>query len=111
VQNLTLSMQKGECFGLLGPNGAGLSPRIPHHQNTLPTHPPTLDRERHCGTRLAGKTTTLSILTGLFPPSSGTAHVGGFDIRSSHVLVNYSFDHHAKSLWECVGRTSTRSTE
>lgn len=51
VQNLTLSMQKGECFGLLGPNGAG-------------------------------KTTTLSILTGLFPPSSGTAHIGGFDIRT-----------------------------
>ncbi|ELR11324.1 ABC transporter A family protein [Acanthamoeba castellanii str. Neff] len=65
VQNLTLSMQKGECFGLLGPNGAGLSPRIP----TITTLHPR-------------KTTTLSILTGLFPPSSGTAHIGGFDIRT-----------------------------
>ncbi|XP_065067747.1 ATP-binding cassette sub-family A member 2-like [Rhopilema esculentum] len=30
----------------------------------------------------AGKTTTMSILTGLFPPTSGTAHVYGHDIRS-----------------------------
>lgn len=29
----------------------------------------------------AGKTTTISILTGLFPPSSGTAKINGFDIR------------------------------
>ncbi|KAK4312219.1 hypothetical protein Pmani_016341 [Petrolisthes manimaculis] len=28
----------------------------------------------------AGKTTTMSMLTGLFPPSSGTALVGGYDI-------------------------------
>jgi ABC-type multidrug transport system ATPase subunit len=30
----------------------------------------------------AGKTTTISMLTGLFPPSSGTAYIGGFDIRT-----------------------------
>lgn len=30
----------------------------------------------------AGKTTTISILTGLFPPTSGTAKIGGFDIRT-----------------------------
>ncbi|KAK2724560.1 phospholipid-transporting ATPase ABCA3-like [Artemia franciscana] len=30
----------------------------------------------------AGKTTTMSMLTGLFPPSSGTAYVNGFDIRT-----------------------------
>nr|XP_029724371.1 ATP-binding cassette sub-family A member 3-like isoform X2 [Aedes albopictus] len=29
----------------------------------------------------AGKTTTMSMLTGMFPPSSGTAIVNGFDIR------------------------------
>lgn len=29
----------------------------------------------------AGKTTTMSILTGLFPPTSGTAFVYGYDIR------------------------------
>uniref|UniRef100_T1IIG4 ABC transporter domain-containing protein n=1 Tax=Strigamia maritima TaxID=126957 RepID=T1IIG4_STRMM len=30
----------------------------------------------------AGKTTTISILTGLFPPTSGTAIINGFDIRT-----------------------------
>lgn len=29
----------------------------------------------------AGKTTTMSMLTGMFPPSSGTAIVNGYDIR------------------------------
>ena len=29
----------------------------------------------------AGKSTTMSMLTGLFPPTSGTALVNGFDIR------------------------------
>jgi ABC-2 type transport system ATP-binding protein len=28
----------------------------------------------------AGKTTTISVLTGLFPPTSGTAQIGGYDI-------------------------------
>ncbi|NWJ10124.1 ABCA1 protein, partial [Crypturellus undulatus] len=30
----------------------------------------------------AGKTTTMSILTGLLPPTSGTAYIQGWDIRS-----------------------------
>ncbi|XP_056883329.1 phospholipid-transporting ATPase ABCA1-like isoform X2 [Takifugu flavidus] len=30
----------------------------------------------------AGKTTTMSILTGLFPPTSGTALISGYDIRT-----------------------------
>lgn len=30
----------------------------------------------------AGKTTTMSMLTGLFPPTSGTALVNGFDIKN-----------------------------
>ncbi|XP_073988160.1 phospholipid-transporting ATPase ABCA1-like isoform X3 [Rhodnius prolixus] len=30
----------------------------------------------------AGKTTTISLLTGLFPPTSGTAVINGFDIRT-----------------------------
>ena len=36
----------------------------------------------------AGKTTTISILTGLFPPTSGTARVGGFDIAEDIDLVH-----------------------
>lgn len=30
----------------------------------------------------AGKTTTISMLTTLIPPSSGTAHVAGFDVQT-----------------------------
>lgn len=30
----------------------------------------------------AGKTTTISMLTGILPPSSGTARIGGYDIRT-----------------------------
>ncbi|KAM9956625.1 hypothetical protein ACTFIR_003351 [Dictyostelium discoideum] len=50
VDNLYLSVRKGEVLGFLGANGAG-------------------------------KTTTISMLTGLYTPTSGTAHVAGLDIR------------------------------
>ncbi|XP_076838313.1 retinal-specific phospholipid-transporting ATPase ABCA4 [Brachyhypopomus gauderio] len=38
----------------------------------------------------AGKTTTLSILTGLFPPTSGTAFIGGKDIRTDMDVIRQS---------------------
>ncbi|XP_032896611.1 ATP-binding cassette sub-family A member 3 [Amblyraja radiata] len=38
----------------------------------------------------AGKTTTLSMLTGLFPPTSGTAHINGFNICKDMALVRQS---------------------
>ena len=38
----------------------------------------------------AGKTTTMSILTGLLPPTSGTAHVNGFDVTTDIDLVRRS---------------------
>lgn len=31
----------------------------------------------------AGKTTTMSMITGMFPPSSGTVLVNGFDVRTN----------------------------
>ncbi|MCK4473582.1 MAG: ATP-binding cassette domain-containing protein, partial [Anaerolineae bacterium] len=30
----------------------------------------------------AGKTTVISMLTGIFPPTSGTARIGGYDITT-----------------------------
>jgi ABC-2 type transport system ATP-binding protein len=33
----------------------------------------------------AGKTTSISMLTGLFPPTSGSAHIGGFDIQKEPI--------------------------
>ncbi|XP_034561698.1 retinal-specific phospholipid-transporting ATPase ABCA4a [Notolabrus celidotus] len=38
----------------------------------------------------AGKTTTMSILTGMFPPSSGTATIYGYDIRTDMDTIRLS---------------------
>ena len=38
----------------------------------------------------AGKTTTMSMLTGLLPPTSGTAHINGFDVTTDIDLVRRS---------------------
>lgn len=38
----------------------------------------------------AGKTTTMSMLTGMFPPSSGTAIIGGYDVRTDIAGVRES---------------------
>jgi len=51
VDNLSLTIAKGELFGLLGPNGAG-------------------------------KTVTIKILCGILEPTSGSANLCGFDIKT-----------------------------
>ncbi|XP_004627914.1 ATP-binding cassette sub-family A member 3 [Octodon degus] len=38
----------------------------------------------------AGKTTTLSMLTGLFPPTSGRAYIGGYEISQDMVQIRKS---------------------
>ena len=38
----------------------------------------------------AGKTTTMSMLTGLYPPTTGTAEVNNYDIRSQISKVRRS---------------------
>ncbi|XP_054718877.1 phospholipid-transporting ATPase ABCA7-like [Uloborus diversus] len=38
----------------------------------------------------AGKTTTISILTGMFPPTTGTAKIYGYDIRTDMDLIRRS---------------------
>jgi len=71
VDNLDLTIEKGEIFGLLGPNGAG-------------------------------KTTTVLMLTTVIKPSSGTAVVGGYDVRENpndvRKLIGICFQE-PKILW------------
>jgi ABC-2 type transport system ATP-binding protein len=56
VDDLNLTIQKGEIFGLLGPNGAG-------------------------------KTTTILVMLGLTEPTSGTAHVCGYNATNDPISV------------------------
>jgi ABC-2 type transport system ATP-binding protein len=41
----------------------------------------------------AGKTTTIKMITGLYAPTHGTVHIGGFDIQKNHIeakkLIGY----------------------
>lgn len=61
VNRLCFAIPQDQCFGFLGENGAGTcSILVPHK---------------------TGKTTTISMLTGFIPPTSGNALVGGYDIR------------------------------
>ena len=50
----------------------------------------------------AGKSTTMSVLTGLFPPTTGTALVNGFDIRkdiqSEQISINQLIQKNIKLL-------------
>src|SRR5712672_1792554 len=51
VNDISLTVPRGELFAVLGPNAAG-------------------------------KTTTIKILAGLINPTSGSAHVAGFDVQT-----------------------------
>ena len=41
----------------------------------------------------AGKTTTIKMITGLYAPTNGTIHIGGFDLQKNHIeakqLIGY----------------------
>jgi ABC-2 type transport system ATP-binding protein len=41
----------------------------------------------------AGKTTTIKMITGLYAPTNGTVHIGGYDIQKNHIeakkLIGY----------------------
>ena len=43
-----------------------------------------------CSLPLPGKTTTMSILTGLFPPTAGTAYINGNSILSNMDIIRES---------------------
>ena len=96
VNELSLTIRTGEIFGLLGPNGAVL----PLHMH-LPMSvllfcfflacvcPPPVPTSSFAScfsfvllNVLQGKTTTISMLTGVESSSEGSASICGFDIRT-----------------------------
>ena len=97
VKELTLSMQPNEVFCLLGHNGAGQrrlhSQPHAHRMHTPPSPPPSispllsllarrpLSLLRCALCALAGKTTTINLLTGLYAQTFGEAYVCGYSIR------------------------------
>lgn len=56
VENISLTVARGEVLGFMGPNGSG-------------------------------KSTTMKMITGFLTPSSGTAEIGGVDIRSNPIAA------------------------
>lgn len=68
VEDLSLTLEKGEIFGFLGQNGAG-------------------------------KSTTIKCLTGIYPFTSGTIRICGYDISKDPILakmnMGYVPDNHA----------------
>ena len=79
MESFSLVVNRNECFGLLGPNGRILtflcSPFISFSQFNAPFP---------AG---AGKTTLISVLTGLYEPSSGSAKVAGYDLATQVNIV------------------------
>ena len=84
VHSVSLVIQRNECFGLLGPNG--IAQRYLHLSShygliSFPTLPPYFHRVCHLVSG-AGKTTLISVLTGLYEPTRGKARIAGYDIQT-----------------------------
>ena len=103
VDNVTFNAYKGEITALLGHNGAGKTAAMIHGENIcnvlitifmiIFTNMLIIymcaDHHHADHYHLAGKTTTMSMLTGLFSPSSGSARINGCDITSELEQVGY----------------------
>ena len=99
VHSVSLAIQRNECFGLLGPNGMVthshshsimVSFPFPFHHGPSPIHLLSLWPHSHsqCYNKVlhlvsgAGKTTLISVLTGLYEPTQGKARIAGYDIQT-----------------------------
>ena len=100
VNRLHLGMEYGECFGLLGPNGAGNTTTTLAHNPTQWMSPST--HMLPFSVSDTGKSTTLSILSGLYGPSSGRALIGGHDVENdlSAVYTQLGVCPQADRVWE-----------
>jgi ATP-binding cassette subfamily A (ABC1) protein 1 len=104
VNNLSLGIPPGQCFGLLGINGAGcvttwrmIAVNFANVSNVCAVPNPTCS----CRNR---KTTVMGILTGEFPPSSGDATLAGYSVtmepEKTRRRVGYcpQFDAHFQNM-------------
>ncbi|KAF0913256.1 hypothetical protein E2562_020407, partial [Oryza meyeriana var. granulata] len=81
VQGLSLALPKGQCFGMLGalPKGQCFGMLGPNG---------------------AGKTSFISMMTGLVKPTSGTSYVHGMDMDMDHIYTNMGVCPQHDLLWE-----------
>ena len=83
VDGLNLNMYEGQITALLGHNGAGKTTTI----SILTGRPPLLTDTSSTDPSLS---LSLSLCTGLYTPTSGTAVINGYDIRSNMDQIRHS---------------------
>ena len=72
VETISLAIERSECFGLLGPNGM-----FDFHVHCVGTV-----HKINFNPLGAGKTTLISVLTGLYEPTSGIGRIAGYNIST-----------------------------
>src|SRR5260370_39449620 len=85
VDDISLTVPRGEFFAVLGPNAAG-------------------------------KTTTIKILAGLVNPTSGSAHVAGFNVQTQPLearrrlayVPDFPFLYEKLTPWDCFRVTGQK---
>ena len=90
VDNLSVDLYTGQIFALLGHNGAGSQTSLTTRCAPHPTCNLTLRMTHRCcrvSWNVFAETTTLSMLSGLMPPTSGDAQVFGQSIRTQMPLI------------------------
>jgi ABC-type glutathione transport system ATPase component len=102
VVDLWLTVDRGECFGLIGKYSSYLSSCSVSRLILLTSFFSFLLSSSLLGENGAGKTTIISMLTGVFPPTSGHAFINGYDIRTDidKVHLNLGVCPQFNILWE-----------
>ena len=93
VEDLTLGIPIGQCFGLLGMNGAGMCKLFTPPVSVLSSSPSLLvfDTCKFVLTFYSGKSTTLGVLSADIEPTAGEIYLNSFNLltnpRLSHNIL------------------------